>query len=189
MYGRPERVPTPEDEPLRPANVYAATKVAAEAVLRSRGERVVILRPANQLGPRQHARLAASEFARQIAEAEARGDTPLRVVTGNVKTRRDFTDVRDVVRAYRLLAEHGEPGVYNVCSGRAWRIGDLLELMLRGSRVPIRVEVDSARLRPIELPRLVGDNTRLRALGWTPRIPVETMVGDVLEHWRTKTPR
>ena len=106
---------------------------------------------------------------------------------GNLDAERDLADVRDVAAAYATLAAHGERATaYNVCTGRAYRIGDLLEMLLTRARVPIRVEVDPERVRAIERPRLLGDNSRLRTLGWSPQVPIETTIQDVLDYWRAE---
>jgi GDP-4-dehydro-6-deoxy-D-mannose reductase len=192
MIYRPSGEPHDESSPAVPSSPYGLSKLAQDrlaALAAGDGLDVVIARPFNHTGARQDPSFSVPGFAEQIARIEAGLEPPV-LRAGNLDAERDITDVRDVVDAYATLAARGSAGTaYNVCRGRAWRIGDLLELMLGGSRVPIRVEVDPARLRPIELPRLVGDNTRLCALGWTPRIPVETMVGDVLEYWRARTAR
>ena len=192
MIYRPSDEPQTETSPTVPSSPYGLSKLAQDrlaALAAAGGLDVVIARPFNHTGPRQDPSFSVPAFAQQIARIEA-GTTEPVLRAGNLDAERDITDVRDVVDAYAVLAERGRAGTpYNVCSGRAWRIGDLLDMMLGRARVPIRVEVDESRLRPIELPRLVGDNTRLRSLGWTPRISVERMLDDVLEHWRTQPAR
>jgi GDP-4-dehydro-6-deoxy-D-mannose reductase len=187
MIYAPSRSPHTEDSPAIPSSPYGLSKLAQDrlALLAARdGLNAVVARPFNHTGARQTPSFAVSAFAQQIARIEAgRGEPVLRV--GNLDAERDITDVRDVVDAYKLLAADGETGVpYNVCSGRAWRIGDLLDKLLQRARVKVRVEIDPARLRPNELPRLVGDNSRLCALGWTPSIPIESTLDDVLQYWR-----
>jgi GDP-4-dehydro-6-deoxy-D-mannose reductase len=147
---------------------------------------VSIARAFNHFGPRQDPRFAASGFARRIAEIET-GRLEPELLVGNLDARRDLTDVRDTVRAYRLILERGTPGrVYNVCSGRALSIRDLLDLLLARARVRIRVKVDPARYRPNDLPLVLGDPTRLSAeLGWTPEIPLERTADDLLAFWRS----
>lgn len=189
MIYRPSDEPQTETSPTVPSSPYGLSKLAQDrlaALAAAGGLDVVIARPFNHTGPRQDPSFSVPAFAQQIARIEA-GTTEPVLRAGNLDAERDITDVRDVVDAYAVLAERGQTGTpYNVCSGRAWRIGDLLDMMLGRARVPIRVEVDESRLRPIELPRLVGDNTRLRSLGWMPRIPVQTMLDDVLDYWRTQ---
>lgn len=189
VYGIPD-VPEPvrEDEPLRPTNVYAATKVAAESVLRALGglERVTILRPSNQIGPRQHPRLAASEFAKRIAEAEA-GVSERVIHHGQLEPQREFVDVRDMAAAYEAAGDSDDAGasVYNVGSGTAVAIGRILDVLLSLARVPIRTVLDSERVRPGVPAALLLDSTRFRArTGWSPAIPLERSLSDTLDFWR-----
>lgn len=189
VYG-PSASPHTETSPLVPGSPYGLSKLAQDrlaALAAGDGVSAVIARPFNHTGARQDPSFAIPGFAQQIARIEAGHAEPVLRV-GNLDAERDLSDVRDVVDAYVTIAAHGDTGVaYNVCSGTAWRIGDLLEQLLRRSRVSVRVERDAARMRPVELPRLVGDNARLRALGWQPRIPLETMLDDVLEYWRARS--
>jgi GDP-4-dehydro-6-deoxy-D-mannose reductase len=190
-YGfvRPDEIPIDEDQPFRPGNPYAVSKIAQDMLAYqyalSYGMRVVRLRPFSHVGPGQSDRFVLSSFARQIAEAELGRIEPV-ILTGNLDARRDFLDVRDVVRAYQLAAEHGEAGaVYNLASGEAHRIGDLLDRLIALARVPLTVEQDPARLRPSDIPILVGDSSRFRDLtGWQPAIPIETSLADILDDWR-----
>src|SRR5262249_53633423 len=156
---------------------YGLSKLAQELLgVRASSARVPVTigRAFNHLGPRQDPAFAASGFAKQIAEIEAGRHEP-EVVVGNLDARRDTLDVRDTVRAYRTILEHGEPGrPYNVSSGTAVSIGDVLEMLIARARVPVRVRVDPQRFRPNDLPVLLGDASRLRdELGWTPVIPLE----------------
>ncbi|HEX6911120.1 MAG TPA: GDP-mannose 4,6-dehydratase, partial [Longimicrobium sp.] len=177
--------PIREDRPLRPTNPYAASKAAAEmAALQAaaRGVEAVVARAFNHTGPGQDARFALPSFARQLAAVRAGEAEPLLRV-GNLSARRDLLDVRDVVRAYVRLLEAGEPGgVYNVCSGQAHTIAGALDELIDLSGTRTRVEVDPARVRPVDVPLLLGDNGRMRALGWTPAIPLRQTLGDLLEH-------
>ena len=156
--------PLTEDHPLAPASPYALSKLAQEMVGGGNpgGPDVLIARAFNHFGPRQDAWFVGSGFARRIADIEAgRWDAELAV--GNLDARRDLTDVRDTVRAYRLINERGTPGrPYNVCSGRAIAIRDLLDRLLARARVPIRIKVDPARYRPNDVPLVVGDPRRLQ---------------------------
>ena len=184
--------PISENAPLVPSTPYGFSKLGqdrlAERAWREDGLDVVIARPFNHAGPRQSASYAVSSFARQIARIEA-GLAPPELFVGNLDARRDMTDVRDVVDAYTLMmaaAPAGRP--FNICSGRAWRMGDLLDELLHSARVAIRVRVDSDRLRPTDVTVIQGDASRLRSeLGWAPRIPVERMLSDTLEWWRVET--
>jgi len=185
-----ERMPITEDEHLRPVTPYGASKAAAEMAashaVRGRGLEVVCVRAFNHLGPGQSDALVAPAIARQVAEAEAGDDDVIR--TGDLTPKRDFTDVRDVVRAYRLLVEHGTPGEsYNVCSGRPVAVQDVADHLVSLARKPLRLELDPARLRPVEVPVHWGDNTKLKqATGWIPEIPLEAALADILEWWRAK---
>jgi GDP-4-dehydro-6-deoxy-D-mannose reductase len=176
--------PIREERPLRPANPYAASKAAAEmacvAAASSRGVEAVIARSFNHTGPGQDPRFALPSFARQIAAIRAgRAEPVLRV--GNLAARRDLLDVRDVVLAYRRLAEAGTPGTaYNVCSGAAQSMRDALDALVEISGAEVRVEVDPERVRPVDLPLLLGDPSRIRALGWTPDIPLRSTLADLL---------
>jgi GDP-4-dehydro-6-deoxy-D-mannose reductase len=183
--------PISEDAPLLPGTPYGLSKLAQDqlaiSAVRDDGLEVVIARPFNHTGPRQGPAFAVASFARQIARIEAGLDPPeLRV--GNLDARRDLTDVRDVVDAYVRLMEGAQPGrPYNICSGRAWRIGDLLDELLQMARTPVKVEVDESRLRPTDIPVIQGDATRMQAdLGWWPRIPVEQTLQDTLDWWRSE---
>jgi GDP-4-dehydro-6-deoxy-D-mannose reductase len=149
------------------------------------GVEIMIARAFNHFGPRQDPAFSTSGFARQIAAIEA-GLQPPEIAVGNLVARRDLTDVRDTVRAYRAIAERGRPGrPYNVCSGRAVAVREVLDLLIARARVPIRVHVDPGRLRPNDVPLLLGDPSRLRAeLGWTPTIPLEQTLDDILASWR-----
>lgn len=176
--------PIREDRPLRPANPYAASKAAAEmAALQAacRGVEVVVARAFNHTGPGQDVRFALPSFARQVAMIRAGRAEPLLHV-GNLSARRDLLDVRDVVRAYLRLVQSGEPGgVYNVCSGTAHTMAQALDELIELSGTRARVEVDPARVRAVDVPLLLGDNARLRALGWAPAIPLRQTLGDLLE--------
>ena len=188
VYGIPERAPSGEDTPLHPTNVYAASKVAAETVLRAVGSRarVTILRPCNQIGPRQHPRLAASEFAKAIADAEA-GLAPPVIRHGQLDPRREFVDVRDMAAAYEaaMALDHGGVETFNVGSGTAVAVADLLEILVRASRVPIRTELDQDRVRAGVPPVLLLDSSRFRgATDWSPAIALERSLSDTLDFWR-----
>ncbi|MDB4949819.1 MAG: rmd [Gemmatimonadetes bacterium] len=180
--------PLHEARALRPCNPYAASKAAAEMVAvqmsMSGDADAVVARSFNHTGPGQDARFALPSFARQLA-AIGRGHGEAVLHVGNLSARRDFLDVRDVVRAYRVLAERGASGeVCNVCSGEARSIRSLVDEMVELSGTGARVEVDPARVRPVDVPVLRGDPTLLHALGWEPRIPLRTTLADLLAHER-----
>ena len=183
--------PITEDTPLLPSSPYGLSKLAqdqlAQRSCQEDGLDVVIARPFNHAGPGQSPAFAIPSFARQIARIEA-GLAPPALRVGNLETRRDLTDVRDVVTAYvniMAAAPRGRP--YNICSGRAWRIRDLLDELLHLTPTPVKVEVDEARLRPNDTPVVQGDATRIRAeLGWAPKIRVEQTLRDTLDYWRAQ---
>jgi GDP-4-dehydro-6-deoxy-D-mannose reductase len=192
VYGivAPDELPLTEDSPLRPASPYAASKVAADflGLQAWLGRKLPVLRVRafNHLGPGQTDKFVAPALASRIARAERDGGDVLEV--GDLSARRDFTDVRDVVRAYRLLIEHGEPGeVYNVCSGVDLAVQDLADELLALATVPLRFVTDGALLRPVELPVLRGSHDRLSAAtGWEPAIPMATTLADLLADWRAR---
>jgi GDP-4-dehydro-6-deoxy-D-mannose reductase len=177
-----------EDSPIGPSSPYGISKLAQEMLgARETSFPVVLARPFNHAGPRQAPAFVTSSFARQIAEIEAGIASPALSV-GNLDARRDITDVRDTVRAYRMLGEAGQPGrPYNICSGRAHRIGDLLEMLLTRARVPITIVSDPARLRPSDQPVIIGNPSRTATeIGWQTTIPIEDTLRDLLEHWRLR---
>jgi GDP-4-dehydro-6-deoxy-D-mannose reductase len=187
----PNEVPIRETNPLRPLSPYAVSKVAQDLLgyqywmswkvdsVRTRGF--------NHEGPRRGPVFVASDFAKQIADIE-KGRKPPVLHVGNLEAQRDFTDVRDMVKAYWLALEKGEPGeVYNICSGSAWRIQKVLDHLLGLSKMKIEVKVDEARLRPSDVPILLGDYSKFHAVtGWKPTIPFEKTLADMLEYWRER---
>ena len=187
----PDEVPIKETNPLRPLSTYAVSKVAQDMLgyqywmsfqvdsVRTRGF--------NHEGPRRGPVFVASDFAKQIADIEKGKKEPVLHV-GNLEAQRDFTDVRDMVRAYVLALEKCEPGeVYNICSGKAWTIQKLLDYLLGLTKVKVEVRQDLARLRPSDVPILLGDNSKfVKVTGWQPTIPFETTLGDMLEYWRSR---
>jgi GDP-4-dehydro-6-deoxy-D-mannose reductase len=190
VYGRREAAEFPlrESLDLRPATPYAASKAAAEAFLlaetRSLGMDVVVARAFNHIGPGQSERFSVASFAAQLARI-ARGGDPVLLV-GNLAAARDFLDVRDVVEAYLALARAGEPGeVYNVCSGGAVSLRDVLGRLVHIARVPVEICEDPQRMRPLDVPVFVGSNEKLRArTGWAPSIPLERSLRDAYQSVR-----
>jgi GDP-4-dehydro-6-deoxy-D-mannose reductase len=179
--------PIREDRPLSPGNPYAASKAAAEMAALQAGAAgsvaIVVARAFNHTGPGQDDRFALPSFARQLAVLTSDGGDPVLRV-GNLSARRDLLDVRDVVRAYRILMERGTPGmVYNVASGIARSMTDVVAELVRISGRDARVEVDEERVRPVDVPLLVGDASRLNALGWRPEIPFATTLRDLF-NWQ-----
>jgi GDP-4-dehydro-6-deoxy-D-mannose reductase len=189
----PSAVPIPEDARVAPASPYALSKLAQEQVgaqaFAQDGIETILARVFNHSGPRQNPSFVAASMARQIALIERGALEPV-IKVGNLDAERDLTDVRDTVRAYALLMDRGTPGtIYNIASGVARPTRAVLDTLLSHARVPVRVEVDPARLRPNDIPVLVGDPTRLRdATGWTPKIPFDQMLEDLLDYWRGQTP-
>ena len=187
----PDEVPIKETNPLRPLSPYAVSKVAQDMLgyqywmswkldsVRTRGF--------NHEGPRRGPVFVASDFAKQIADIE-KGLRPPVVHVGNLDALRDFTDVRDMVRGYWLALEKCESGeVYNICSGKAWKIGDMLNQLLGLSKTKIEVRQDPARLRPSDVPILLGDYSKFaKVTGWAPTIPFEQTLADMLEYWRER---
>ncbi len=177
--------PLTEDCPLEPISPYAVSKAAQELVglgfCRSGELSVVVTRSFNHTGPGQREPFVAPQLAKRIKEIERRGGEGV-VKVGDASVRRDFTDVRDVVRAYVALAERGEPGqVYNVCSGRAYSVGELVETLAELAGVRVAVEQDPARARAADVPEMVGSYTRLaRATGWRPEIGLRRSLADLL---------
>jgi GDP-4-dehydro-6-deoxy-D-mannose reductase len=195
-YGRvkEEDLPIKEDHPLRPASPYALSKVMQDyhAVFchQAYGTRVIRTRAFNMTGPGQAPQFVVSDFARQIAEIEAGEREPV-IRVGNLEARRDFADVRDLVGAYWLLVQNGEPGeVYNVCSGCDHSIREVLDMLLTFSKVPIRVEVDPTRLRKADIPVLRGDNSKMtEVVDWAPVCALGKTLEDVLDWWRKELER
>lgn len=187
----PDEVPIKETNPLRPLSPYAVSKVAQDMLgyqywmswkvdsVRTRGF--------NHEGPRRGPVFVASDFAKQIADIEKGRKAPVLSV-GNLEAQRDFTDVRDMVRAYVLALEKCEPGeVYNICSGDAWTIQKVLDHLLGMTKAKIEVRQDPARLRPSDVPILLGDNSKfVKATGWQPTIPFDVTLKDMLEYWRSR---
>ena len=188
---RPSATALSEDSEIGPSDSYGISKLAQEMLaLRTYWCPVLVTRSFNHAGPRQSDAFVTSGFARQIAEIEHGRSAPVLRV-GNLESRRDITDVRDTVRAYRLIAQRGTPGrPYNVCAGRAYRVADLLDLLVGLSRVRVRIEVDPARLRPSDVPVVLGSAARLEdETGWRPEIPIERTLRDLLDYWRGLTPQ
>jgi len=189
VYGPPDALPVEERAPLRPQNPYAVSKATADLLgglyADAHGLRVVRARAFNHAGPGQSPTYVVSSLARQAARALRDGRSPVPITTGDPSPRRDFTDVRDVVRAYRLLAERAEPGVYNVCSERSTSVAELIEMLGRACGVDVEHSVDPALLRPHEVPEVRGSAARLReATGWHPEIPLERTIADAVEWWK-----
>ncbi|HKT82031.1 MAG TPA: GDP-mannose 4,6-dehydratase [Vicinamibacterales bacterium] len=179
-----------EEHPIRPSSPYALSKLAQEMVGTDgvASPQVFIARAFNHFGPRQDPWFVASGFARRIADIEA-GRWEPEITAGNLDTCRDLTDVRDTVKAYRIIVQNGRPArPYNVCSGRTVVIRSLLEQMLAKAKVPIQVRTDPARYRPHDQPIVLGNPQRIsHELGWKAEIPLGQTVDDLLSYWRTRS--
>jgi len=184
-------IPMKETNPLRPLSPYAVSKVAQDLLAfqywKSYGLRTVRTRGFNHTGPRRGEVFICSNFARQIAEIEKEKRDPV-ILVGNLEAKRDFTDVRDIVRAYWLSLEKGEEGeVYNIGTGRAYAMQDILDMLISLSQVKVEVKVDPERLRPSDVPILLSDSSKFRQLtGWEPRIPLRQSLEDLLNYWRAR---
>ena len=190
VYGRPERLPVEESAPLRPRNPYAVSKAACDLLAAQyadvHGLRIARLRAFNQAGPGQSDDYVVGTLARQVAEAEQRGEGEAALSLGNLDSARDFIDVRDAARA-QLLATEVEPGAYNVCSGRAVPVRELVDGLAGSTPVTVRVEVDPSRLRADDVPEVRGSADRFAAAcGWEPEIPLQRTLADALESWRQR---
>jgi GDP-4-dehydro-6-deoxy-D-mannose reductase len=191
IYGPPVRLPVDEDAPLRPQNPYAVSKAAADLVAGfysdGHGLAVIRARAFNNAGPGQSPDYALASFTRQLARAQVAGERPVRIVTGNPASRRDYTDVRDVVRAYRRLAERAPPGAYNVCSGRSTSIAELLELLAEGTGEQLDHVIDDRLIREGEVLEVRGDPRRIAAAtGWQPEIDLRQTLTDTVGWWRAR---
>jgi GDP-4-dehydro-6-deoxy-D-mannose reductase len=181
-------LPVTEDTPLRPRNPYAVSKVAAEALCYQWSQaglfEIVMARPFNHIGPRQNTHFAVSDFARQLVACR-KGTAPPRLRVGDIDTTRDFTDVRDIVRAYLALLEAGRNGeAYNVCSGVERSLRQIIDALSRACGVEVEIEVDPERLRPSEQRRMCGSPAKLRAdTQWAPAVPFERTLRDIVEYW------
>ena len=180
--------PVAESSPLQPVSVYGLSKAAADMAAFQLGWEtglaVIRARAFNHTGPGQSADFVCSDFARQVARIE-RGAAPPVLRVGNLESARDFSDVRDVVHGYAVLMERGTPGeAYNLCAGEAVPVATIVEHLRAEVRVPFEVIEESGRVRRSEIRRVVGDPTRARALGWTPRIPLRQTLRDLLDYWR-----
>ncbi len=187
----PEETPIKESNPLRPLSPYGVSKVAQDLMgyqyFKSYGLQAIRSRAFNHTGPRRGHVFATSNFAKQVADIEAGKREPI-IQVGNLDAVRDFTDVRDTVVAYRLLLEKGEPGeVYNIATGKGWRIGDMLDLLVKRAKVNVEIKPDPARMRPSDVELLVGDPTRMKeCTGWEPKYEFEQTMSDLLDYWRAR---
>lgn len=192
-YGlvHPNEVPIKETNPLRPQSPYGVSKLAMDYLgyqyFCSYKMRIIRTRGFNHTGPRRGETFSTSNFAKQIALIEKGKQEPV-IHVGNLDAERDWTDVRDMVKAYLLAVEKCDPGdVYNICVGSAVKVGDMLQTLLSMSKVKVEVRQDPARMRPSEVPVLIGDNTKfVQKTGWKPEIPFEKTMEDLLNYWRSR---
>ena len=186
-----EEIPIKETHSLRPLSPYAVSKIAQDFLgyqyFKSYNMRIVRTRGFNHTGPRRGDVFVCSNFARQVAMMEAGKQEPI-IRVGNLNSIRDFTDVRDMVRGYWLAATKGEPGdVYNICSGKGYKMREILDHILSLSKIEVKVEVAPDRLRPSDVPVLIGDSSKFREkTGWSPEIPIEKTLEDLLNYWRER---
>lgn len=191
VYGLSQsgELPITENHPLRPANPYGVSKVTqdllASVYARSFGLQIVIARPFNHVGERQESGFVVPDFTQQIIQIERGERQTLRV--GNLEAQRDFSDVKDMVKAYALLMEKGQTGeVYNIGSGAVYSMQQVVDLLRGQSQTSIELEVDAARLRPADIPVMQADATKIRALGWEPQSTLEAALERVVRYWRGK---
>lgn len=192
-YGmvHPNEVPIKETNPLRPLSPYAVSKIAMDYLgyqyYKSYNLRIIRTRGFNHTGPRRGEVFAESTFAKQIAEIEKGKREPV-VWVGNLEAKRDYTDVRDMVKGYYLAALKGESGeVYNICSGKVWEIGEVLDFLLKLSKTKVTIKRDPKRIRPSDVPILMGDNTKFtKKTGWKQTISMEKTLTDLLNYWRAE---
>ena len=189
----PNEVPIKETNPLRPLSPYGVSKVAQDKLCyqynKSYGLKIILTRAFNHTGPRRGDVFVTSNFSKQIAEIEAGISEPV-IMVGNLDAKRDFSDVRDVVRAYFMAVKKGEPGeFYNICSGKSRTIRSVLDLLLNNStHEEIKVKQDPSRMRPSDVEILEGDHSKFTGrTGWNPEISFEKTIEDLLNYWRSKT--
>ncbi|MCX6794300.1 MAG: GDP-mannose 4,6-dehydratase [Candidatus Gottesmanbacteria bacterium] len=192
-YGlvHPDELPIKETNPLRPLSPYAVSKLGMDYLgyqyYQSYKIRIVRTRGFNHTGPRRGDTFAESNFAKQIAMIEKGKQEPV-IHVGNLEASRDYTDVRDIVKAYLVAVEKCDPGdVYNICSGSTIKIGDMLNLLLSFSKTKVEIKQDPSRIRPSDVPVLLGDNSKFVAkTGWKPEIPFKKTMEDLLDYWRAR---
>jgi len=190
-YILPEELPLCEDTALRPGNVYACTKIAqgmlGQVYAKAYGLEIIVVRAFNHIGPGQTDTFVVPSFCKQIVEIESQSNVGT-IQVGNLDAKRDFTDVRDIVRAYRMLAETGESGeVYNVGSGKAIAIAEILDMIIKQSTAAVSIEQDPDRMRPSDVPIIEPDISKITVCtGWKPEIAIETTITDILNEWRGK---
>jgi GDP-4-dehydro-6-deoxy-D-mannose reductase len=195
-YGhiKPEESPINEKNMVRPGNIYAATKVSQNIIGKIYSDAydmdIISVRAFNHIGPNQAPLFVVADFCKQVAEIEIGLKAPV-IKVGNLSAKRDFTDVRDVVRAYVMLIEHGKKGeTYNIGSGHAVEINEILNEILKMSKIEIEKEIDENKIRPVDIPIIEADIKKLQeTIKWKPEIPLRTTLKETLEYWRNKVKR
>ena len=190
VYGAPSStnaLPFTESSPVAPLSVYSATKAAldltAQVYAKTWNLKIAIARPFNHIGPGQSEKFVVSAFAKQIAGIMKKKSEP-KILVGNLSAKRDFTDVRDVIRAYELIISRKATGIFNICSGKAVVIREILDILIELSGCQVEVEVDPKRLRPVDIPVSFGSYEKINSeLGWKPEIPLEKSLSDTLDWW------
>jgi len=186
----PEELPLKETRPLRPTSPYGVARVSQEMLsqvyAQGFGLDLVITRSFNHVGPRQRETFFIPGLVKQFASAKAAGAARVEILAGDMNVIRDFTDVRDIVRAYLLLLEHGRAGeIYNVCSGKGYLLEDIVHMLEKISGIKAHIVIDPARIRPVENPAIVGDNHKLRTeCEWRPRYDLATTLSQILDYYR-----
>ncbi len=189
LYDSKAPLPLTEESPVEPSSPYAVSKIGQEQMAHyyhGRGFESLVVRPFNHIGPGQGPGFLVPDLAMQIVAAEKGG--PQEVLVGNLGAQRDYTDVRDIVRAYRLLLDKGRAGeVYNICSGQALSGHDILKGLLASADCQPEIKQDPSRMRPADNPLVYGSRQKLTDdTGWQPSIPIETTLADVIADWRTR---
>ena len=187
----PNEVPITEENPLRPQSPYAVSKIALDYLgyqyFSSYKMKIIRTRGFNHTGPRRGDTFVTSNFAKQVALIEKGKQEPV-IWVGNLEAQRDWTDVRDMVRGYLLAVEKGEPGeVYNICTSKAVKVGDMLNMLIKMAKVKVKISPDPARMRPSDVPVLRGDNSKfVQKTGWKAKISFEKTMEDLLNYWRER---
>ena len=188
VYGIPKKTPLTEEHPLNPISIYAKSKLEQEkialAYFKNKNLKVIISRSFTHTGPKQHESFVCSDFAKQVAEIE-KGKEPV-IMVGNLDVERDFSDVRDIVKAYLLALQKCKPGeIYNICSGKAYSIEDIVKILVSFSKKKIEIRQEKERMRKNDIPILLGDCSKFKkATAWKPEIAFEDTLKDLLEYWR-----
>lgn len=187
VYGVPKSLPVKETDPVNPKSPYAKSRVEQEELCKKYNLKIIISRSFNHTGPGQQETFVCPEFAKQIAEIEAKKRAEM-IFVGNLSVKRDFTDVRDMVRAYVLAVKKCVPGeTYNICSGRSYSIKGILDALLKYSDAHVLIKESSFKMRPVEVPDMVGDNSKfVQQTGWKPINQIEQTLYDILIYWRDK---